>query len=465
MTPIFQLIKNRRKLLGRNERSLIYIHSYNSRKSIRIADDKILTKKILIKNNVPVSKLVAIIKDERQLESFDWSKLPESFVIKPVTGYEGAGIEIFYNKDKNGDYIKADGSKYTIEQLKILSKAILNGEFSLHNSPDRIIIEERVKLHRYFKSITYKGAPDIRIIVFNKIPIMSYIRIPTKESDGKANLAKGAIGAGIDMAKGLTTYGIYGKGKSIETIQGTNLKVSGIKIPYWDRLLRYSIEVSQCTGLGFCGVDFLIDKDAGPLVVEINARPGLSIQLANRDGLRWRLKKVRDIKFKTIEKSIRLAKDLFGGEIEEEIRDITGKNILGLTNDVKVSVGDNTAETHLKIDTGNEFSYIDTKFVLDEMNISKEILTSLDTLNTLPTEEEKLKHIETETTKLKQKFDYFDRFEKIEDSYSVFIKVYIEVNSSNEEYFVGLSDRTSSFYKILLGKKSLSNILIDPSKS
>ena len=181
MIPILQTIKNRRKLLGRNERSLIYIHSYNSRKSIRIADDKILTKRILIKNNVPVSKLVAIIKDERQLESFDWSKLPESFVIKPVTGYEGAGIEIFYNKDKNGDYIKADGSKYTIEQLKILSKAILNGEFSLHNSPDRIIIEERVKLHRYFKSITYKGAPDIRIIVFNKIPIMSYIRIPRSE--------------------------------------------------------------------------------------------------------------------------------------------------------------------------------------------------------------------------------------------------------------------------------------------
>jgi len=456
MTTIFQLIKNRSKLLGRNERSLRYIHSYNSRRAIRIADDKILTKKILIKNNVPVSKLVAIIKDERQLESFDWSKLPESFVIKPVTGYEGAGIEIFYNKDKNGDYIKADGSKYSIEQLKILSKAILNGEFSLHNSPDRIIIEERVKLHRYFKSITYKGAPDIRIIVFNKIPIMSY---------GKANLAKGAIGAGIDMAKGLTTYGIYGKGKSIETIQGTNLKVSGIKIPYWDRLLRYSIEVSQCTGLGFCGVDFLIDKDAGPLVVEINARPGLSIQLANRDGLRWRLKKVRDIKFKTIEKSIRLAKDLFGGEIEEEIKDITGKNILGLTNDVKVSVGDNTAETHLKIDTGNEFSYIDTKFALDEMNISKDIIESMNTLNALGSEEEKLKYIESESIKLKQKFEYFDRFEKIEDSYTVFIKVYIEVSSSSDEYFLGLSDRTSSFYKVLLGKKSLSNILIDPSKS
>ena len=99
------------------------------------------------------------------------------------------------------------------------------------------------------------------------------------------------------------------------------------------------------------------------------------------------------------------------------------------------------------------------------MNISKEIIESMNTLNALGSDDEKIKYIESEGLKLKQKFEYFDRFEKIEDSYTVFIKVYIEVSSSSDEYYLGLSDRTSSFYKVLLGKKSLSNILIDPSKS
>ena len=46
------------------------------------------------------------------------------------------------------------------------------------------------------------------------------------------------------------------------------------------------------TGLGYQGVDIVLDKDMGPLILELNARPGLNIQIANRAGLLLRLEAV-----------------------------------------------------------------------------------------------------------------------------------------------------------------------------
>jgi hypothetical protein len=43
--------------------------------------------------------------------------------------------------------------------------------------------------------------------------------------------------------------------------------------------------VSLLVGLRYIGVDIVIDAEQGPIILEANARPGLSIQLANRRGL------------------------------------------------------------------------------------------------------------------------------------------------------------------------------------
>ena len=48
----------------------------------------------------------------------------------------------------------------------------------------------------------------------------------------------------------------------------------------------------ELTGLGYQGVDLVLDKDKGPLILELNARPGLNIQIANRAGLLTRLQLV-----------------------------------------------------------------------------------------------------------------------------------------------------------------------------
>ncbi|MBN1331761.1 DUF1704 domain-containing protein [Candidatus Dojkabacteria bacterium] len=320
--------KNREKILGRNERNLKYIRPYNLTRAKKIADNKLLTKEILEKNGIPTPKLIGKVESIQDLKNFDWESLPNSFVIKPVQGLEGAGIEIFYNRDKQGRWIMGDGRKVSVGDLKAMAIDIMDGKYSLHNQKDSVFFEERVKMHKVFKYYAYKGAPDIRILVFNNIPIMSYLRLPTKESKGKGNLALGAVGAAIDLASGITTTAVLGKDTIVEKIPGTNLNVGGLKIPYWDEILKIAIKAHQVTGLGFAAIDFLIDRDLGPQIIELNARPGLSIQIANRDGLRWRLRKAAGLKVTSPLKGIRIAKDLFGGQLEEQIEKISGKSII-----------------------------------------------------------------------------------------------------------------------------------------
>ena len=90
-----------------NERNLEYIRKYNKRKAIEIADNKILTKEVLTKAQIPTPKLINVIKSYQELEKFDFNSLPNSFVLKPVSGLEGGGIDIFYNQDKSGRWIRA----------------------------------------------------------------------------------------------------------------------------------------------------------------------------------------------------------------------------------------------------------------------------------------------------------------------------------------------------------------------
>ena len=57
--------------------------------------------------------------------------------------------------------------------------------------------------------------------------------------------------------------------------------------------------ISRCyelTDLGYQGVDLVLDQERGPLVLELNARPGLNIQIANHAGLLPRLKVVEQLR-------------------------------------------------------------------------------------------------------------------------------------------------------------------------
>jgi len=131
--------------------------------------------------------------------------------------------------------------------------------------------------------------PDIRVIVFRGFPIMAMVRLPTRGSRGKANLHQGAVGAGIDLATGITLDGVITTEVVTHHPDTTNA-IAGLQVPEWDTILDIAARCYELTGLGYIGVDVVLDRDLGPLVLELNARPGLAIQIANRQGLLRRLR-------------------------------------------------------------------------------------------------------------------------------------------------------------------------------
>jgi alpha-L-glutamate ligase-like protein len=466
---IFNFWQNRNKVLGMNKRNLYYIRKYNLKKAKNIADDKVLSKKILTKSGIPTPKLVTVINNFQELHSFDWNSLPNSFVIKPVSGLEGGGIDIVYNRNQIGNWIRADKSQVSVSEIKQLSHDILNGRYSLHQEPDRILIEERVKNHKNFKYFAYKGTPDIRVIVFNNLPVMSYIRLPTIESKGKANLALGAIGANIDIATGTTTNAIKGKSGKIEFVPGTKLRLSGLKIPYWNKILKYAIEAQKATNLNFAAIDFLIDRDQGPLIVEINARPGLSIQLAADDGLEWRLKKARGLKISSVDKAIRLAKDLFGGEIETEIENISGKDLIGIYEKVTFfGLKNKEITSKAKIDTGADSTAIDTQLAY-KLGFG-DIIKALENEN-IPQDmsrDEAWEFTKMLTKKLVPLYTNLVDIVLIKSSHGLSIRPYInlklKIQNTIIETKANIYDRSKLEFPAIIGRKSLSNFIIDPTK-
>jgi alpha-L-glutamate ligase-like protein len=119
-------------------------------------------------------------------------------------------------------------------------------------------------------------------------PVMAMLRAATKESDGRANLHQGAIGIGIDLATGLTVRAVH-HGSMITHHPDLKSPLIGVQIPYWDKILEIAVTCHEMTELGYLGVDLMVDETKGPLMIEVNARPGLAIQMANGVGLMKRL--------------------------------------------------------------------------------------------------------------------------------------------------------------------------------
>jgi alpha-L-glutamate ligase-like protein len=188
----------------------------------------------------------------------------------------------------------------------------LSGLYSLGGQPDEVLAEYRVEFDPLFEKISYEGVPDIRIVVLFGVPIMAMVRLPTKESDGKANLHQGAIGVGISISTGITLRGVW-KNKIVTEHPDTGNLVTGLSIPGWRRLLELAAKWYELTDLGYLGVDIVLDKTRGPLILELNARPGLNIQVANNCGLLPRLEMVERHRssFRSVSERVAFAQENF----------------------------------------------------------------------------------------------------------------------------------------------------------
>lgn len=480
------LSKKYKNILGLNRRNQEYIRPYNPQSAKNIADNKILTKKILTRNGIQTPSVYKLIRNKKQLTYLDWESLPRSFVIKPNQGTGGNGILVFYGKKKGqAAWIRPNGTIMSKNDIILHIENILEGRFSMGNRKDIAIIEERVKSDPVLKQYSYKGVPDIRIICFKGVPIMAMTRIPTKRSNGTANLHSGAICTGIDIATGITTYSMQMNTTSpfsdiYEDIESTtdlkeNKILSGIHIPDWDKILEIALKCQEISGLGYIGVDIALDINKGPVIFELNARPGLGIQVANKAGLRNRLELVRDIEVSSIKRGIRIAKNLFGGEIEESIEAISGRKVVNILEKILVYYKKEQTDEKKKknkedkkvvsafMNTGyftsrisstmaNRIGYINTTKYFNSLNVPENFKTLKDAQEYID------KNIQTLTLE-----ENITRIAKIIDDGEIKIRPVIEIKIkiAGEIKDIETVIMDSLDYHIIIGRNELKGYLID----
>lgn len=286
-------------ILGINNRIGRYILKHNQRKFYPLVDDKILTNKRALNWGI------AMPQNYFEIENYgDLKHLPEivkdlkSFVIKPANGSQGNGIIVISKVIHHGDqeiiFEKSSGKQMTLDEVKHHCSSILSGLYSLSGQNDKAIIQEKIEIHPELAKYCYGGIPDIRVIVYLGYPVMSMIRLPTKSSDGRANLHQGAIGAGIMLSSGITHHAVLSN-KIIRKHPDTGAMLSELTIPMWKEILVLSARCFDMVELGYLGADIVLTKDKGPILLELNARPGLGIQIANLAGLVPRLDKIQEI--------------------------------------------------------------------------------------------------------------------------------------------------------------------------
>ena len=278
-------------ILSINQRNSDYVLKYNQRKLYPLVDDKLKTKKLAIQAGIAVPELYQIISSEHQIKELESILEPyKDFVIKPAHGAGGDGILVITDRVL-GRYRQINGKLITVNEMGYHLSCLLSGAYSLGGHSDYAIIEHRVVVDPVFKEVSYEGIPDIRIITLLGYPAMAMVRLPTRLSGGKANLHQGAIGVGINLATGKTLGGVF-HNDAIDFHPDTLAPIVDITVPYWDKILEIAASCYELTGLGYLGVDIVLDKDHGPLMLELNARPGLNIQIANREGGLTRYKQI-----------------------------------------------------------------------------------------------------------------------------------------------------------------------------
>lgn len=280
-----------RGVLGINQRNGAFVLPLNPRQHYPRVDDKLLTKRLAQAAGIPIPTLHGVVTYHHELRD-----LPallagrDSFVLKPSRGAQGNGIIVITGVDEQGRFRKSSGALLTATALRQHVSNTISGVFSLRGDVDACLIEERVVLHPAFAPVARFGIPDVRVIVYRGIPVMAMCRLPTEESDGRANLHQGAIGAGIAIRDGRAVHAAIHNTALTHHVD-TGAPIVGFAVPQWDDVLSLAVRSAEMSGLGYLGVDIVVDATHGPQLLELNARPGLAIQVANAEGLLPRLRR------------------------------------------------------------------------------------------------------------------------------------------------------------------------------
>ena len=335
-------------ILGNNARNLLYIKKFNDKKGIRLANNKLQTKDFLVERGIPFAKTYGIISSRKELYEFDFSYLPKkNFVVKPnqwskwqwvyIVKYieEEQSEEIIIEKPKKtfqkiGEQIRKlffqkfedhhHHGKYQIwdeiltdQEFRRRLLDIIDGKFSMTLGWDKIIVEEKLIAGELFKDFCEYGLADIRVIVFNLVPVATMIRVPTKQSGGKANLAQWWLWFGIEVGSGKITSLLWKNKIRKMKFPKKFAHLQNKKIPYRNDILFLSSKVQYFVNLWYLALDRVITNE-WPKLLEINARAGLEVQKVSNTKLQKVLNKIADLKIIDPEKWVEIAKSLFTPE-------------------------------------------------------------------------------------------------------------------------------------------------------
>jgi len=424
MQTFLSSVISRHGVLGINARNMLYVRPFNPKKAMAFADDKLKTKAFLMARGIPSAKIYARIENRRQLLAFDFKQLPDACVLKPNYGYGGEGIIVLTGRDKTGHFIRAGGEVVRNRDLAERIEDILDGRFSLGGRLDTAFFEQILMPHSCFAPFRPVGLPDIRVIVFNLVPVMAMLRIPTDQSDGKANLHLGGIGIGIDIAKGITTHAAQYHHMIEELPHG--LKVAGHEIPFWSEILLICSRIQHITNIGYLAVDVAIDQQMGPAILEVNARAGLNVQIANLTPLGRCLERVTGLSVSTPEKGVRVGQDLFGETIRHQSsKQEEERPVLGLRESIVVVGAGQTFEEPCLIVPEEERTVF-----------SQDLMDSL------------LKEKAAQQSGKKSKL----------------YRVKFTLQGRKLQTLVAVSDKMEGSERVIVGRRDLSDFLIDPCK-
>lgn len=301
-------------IMGMNQRNVSYIGRYNQRRLYPLVDNKLKTKEMAISHGVTTPRLIGAIRSQQDVEHI-LSIVGEhsEFCIKPAQGSGGKGILAITGRTENA-FIKASGQSVTLHDVRRHLSNILAGLFSLGGKPDIALIETLIHFDPVFNGYSYEGVPDTRVIVFQGFPVMAMMRLSTAASDGKANLHQGAVGVGICMRTGKAVRAVQ-HNDPIKFHPDTEKDLYALRVPHWMEVLTLAASCYNMSGLGYIGTDIVLDRDLGPMLLELNARPGLAIQTANNAGLLPRLRLIEalpDRTHYTVEERVDFARRHFG---------------------------------------------------------------------------------------------------------------------------------------------------------
>lgn len=283
-------------VLSMNERNR-YIRKYNPGYLSPLLD-KASMKKTFHSVGVPTPETYLLVESQEHFRAA--AELIESrdeFVIKPSDSYGGEGIIVVTgrvdggNNENSGLYETSKGVM-NADELMAHIRSITEGQYAPMDLEGTALIEQLIHPSGRIQEIAGQGVPDIRVIVFRGVPIMAMTRLPTEDSGGAANLHMGAVGVGLTVADGNATGGYQSTNRWIDHHPDTNADLHEFSVPGWDEILSVALKAAGSSHLGYTGVDIVIDDRMGPVVLEINRRPGLGIQNSTFDGILKRLRAV-----------------------------------------------------------------------------------------------------------------------------------------------------------------------------